>query len=345
MFLVFTNVDTQSVVSCRFIDAYYKIAVKSLSGSSASDPRRSQRKGAADNSEEVSPIDDCRDVWLAEMRYRVAVAFVSAFWEKASAELSRLFTLLKETECQRRFRLRELLISMLQRKERLFLGLPSVLTPVLQDLINRPMDSATIEDDVQTSIRIRAQSMKKAELEAKKAKEPGPGLTGVNAENGKFELTSPLTSELLCKASVVERKVAGVMSGWKTALAVVTADSFLHLFECPSSHKVRCGSAPEVAFHALMPPIEVPTQDTIKGNTQKTTKGWGDIAPSMSIVLPNSYISYADHNKNSVFEITEMYFTHGASKVFGKTSVRKVQLRTFTRDETIDWIAILKAQK
>jgi len=323
-------------------EKYFEIAVKSLSSGSKIGKKRD---GAADSLEQIEPTEDSVDVWLVEMHYRMSVAFLAACWDKASIELSRLFTSMKETECQRRFRLRELLISALQKKERLFVGLPSVLTPVLQDLVNRPMDSANIEDDVQTSIRLRAQSIQRSEMAVTKSKPEGLGLAGVDLDSGKFELTSPLTSDLLCKAKVIEKKASGMMGGWKIALAVVTADSFLHLFDVPSNMKVGSGSAPEVAFHALLPPVQIPTEQTIKSHTVPSPRSWSDLTPALSIVLSNSCVSYSDAGKNTAFEITETYFNEGANKIFGKTSTRKIQLRTISQDETRDWVAVLKARK
>eukprot|EP00591_Stephanopyxis_turris_P007175 CAMPEP_0195531972 /NCGR_PEP_ID=MMETSP0794_2-20130614/36826_1 /TAXON_ID=515487 /ORGANISM="Stephanopyxis turris, Strain CCMP 815" /LENGTH=738 /DNA_ID=CAMNT_0040663977 /DNA_START=136 /DNA_END=2352 /DNA_ORIENTATION=- len=334
-------------------DSYYEVAVKSLSGGDASTTSGRRRSGASDAGVEIEIHEDCHDVWEIEMQYRMSVAFLSASWEKASDELSRLFTTMKETECSRRFRLRELLISSIQRKERLFLSLPSILTPVLKDLVNRPMDSASIEDDVQTSIRMRAQAIQREEMADRKKKKPGPGLSGVNAKEGNFELSSPLTSDLLSKAKVIEKKNSGMMAGWKTTLAVVTADSFLHLFDMPSNLKVQSGSAPEVAFHALVLPVEIPTEETIKvanGAASSTAvyspKSWMDhLAPTASVVLSNSNIYFNDSGGNSAFEITETYFTQGASKVFGRTATRKFYLRTVTKEETKDWISILKSPK
>lgn len=349
-------------------ESYYDAADKALSGggSSEADTNRARRRGASDaNTTSIDDLlDDCRDVWAEEMRYRMAVAFLSSCWEKASAELSRLFTTMKETECSRRFRLRELLISSLQRKERLYLSLPSVLTPVLKDLVNRPMDTLSIEDDVQTSIRVRAQAIQREELTEKKRVEPGSGLLGVKTKDGQFELSSPLLSDLLCKAKVIEKKSSGMIAGWRTTLAIITADSFLHLFEIPNSFKVQSGTAPEVAFHALVPPVEVPSESAIKEgkyDKQLSKAGLGDgaaatgqlmikiwnarLTPTISIVLANSTVAFQNRPGNSTFEITETYGAHGASKLFGKLSTRKYHFRALTTEDAIEWTTILKSQK
>ena len=47
-------------------------------------------------------VKGCADVWVEEMRYRMAVAFLSSVWEKCSSELSKLFLSMKDAECKRR---------------------------------------------------------------------------------------------------------------------------------------------------------------------------------------------------------------------------------------------------
>jgi len=327
---------------------YYKTAVKSLGGEGSS---ASHRKGASSTKDGPALVENSKDVWIAEMHYRMSVAFLSACWEKCSSELSKLFSSMKEIECTRRFRLREILLTFLERQERLWLGLPSVLTPVLKGLTDKPMDRSSIENDVQSSIRLRAQNLQREDVERKSkgGHGPGPGLAGVDPGDGNFELTSPLMSDLLFKAKVIEKKGHGMMTSWKTTLAVVTADSFLHLFDMPTTVKFHSGSAPEVAFHALLPPVIVPTKETIaKHGYPKISvpKAWcQNLTPTESIVLPNSTISFQDEKGNSAFEITETVFNSGTARKFFTTSTKKMYLRTVTREETIDWIAALKAHK
>lgn len=323
-------------------DQYYTLASLSI------DEHNNQysRKAVLTNNfeTELNPVDDTHDVWVAEMQYRMSVAFLSAFWEKCSAELSRIFATMKDAECSRRFRLRELLIRLLQKHESLWTGLPSVISPALKDLVDRPMDRPTIEDDVQTSIRMRAQAIQRSTKEAQ-PKAAHPGLSDVNPSDGNFELSSPLQSSLMSKAYVVEKKTTGMMSSWKTSLAVVTKDSYLHLFDIPSSLKVTCGSAPEVAFYALVPPVTAPTEESMKNNQASSKiKKWNvNLIPADSLALPNCRISFKDDGKNSAFEIVETILNTGASKVFGKISLRKLYLRTLTREDTVNWIQALSS--
>eukprot|EP00521_Asterionellopsis_glacialis_P007111 CAMPEP_0195283530 /NCGR_PEP_ID=MMETSP0707-20130614/2048_1 /TAXON_ID=33640 /ORGANISM="Asterionellopsis glacialis, Strain CCMP134" /LENGTH=691 /DNA_ID=CAMNT_0040342713 /DNA_START=170 /DNA_END=2245 /DNA_ORIENTATION=+ len=331
-------------------------------------------------------VENCNDVWVVEMRYRVAVAYQSMAWEKGSSELSKLFSNMKQAECARRVKLREVLIAFLNRQERLFLSLPSIQTPVLKDLVGRQMDRDSIEQHVQNSIRARAQYLQTQEQRSSsspsKTKKDGPGLSSLSTAGdgeGDYTLESPLMSELLCKTKVLEVKRSGMMSHWKTVLAVVTADCFLHLFDLPAGNRVQSGSAPEVAFHSLVPAVQVPSAaDTtvfsggMMGSTSMggggatsssvgggggDTNGFGGVvgggghknswsehlSPSESLVLPNCTITVGPNQ--STFEMVETVTNKGASKVFGKNSTRKLMLRAVTREETLEWIAALKAQR
>lgn len=314
--------------------------------------------GTTNGDQAAEFVENCSDVWVQEMRYRMSVAFLSTAWEKSSKELASLFGTLKSTECSRRFRLRELLIAFVNRQERLWMSLPSILAPVMKDLVDRPLDRESIEGEVQTNIRVRAQGLQKEEAKAKKLagnkEEAGPGLKGVDPTKGNYNLTSPLVSDLLVKANVIEKKSSGMMSSWKTTLAIVTADSFLHLFEVPSSAKLGSGSAPEVAFHALVPPVEVPNADTAKTHvTGKGVKDWFKmLSPSMSLALPNCTITFKDEDETCVFEIAEKVPSSGASSVASsmmmmskKTTTRKVSLRTLSNEQSKEWIAAMKANK
>jgi hypothetical protein len=290
----------------------------------------------------------CLVQWIDEMRYRMSVAFLSSTWEKCSAQLSDLFSKLKDAECDRRNRIKELLIKATQRQERLWLGLPSTIQPVLKELIEWPMERKLVEEDVQSSIRARAQSILKEETEHKKASETKPkpnGLSGVDLNEGNFELSSPLVSDLMSKAKVIEKR-SGLMGAWKVTLGVVTSDNFLQLFELPANTKMQPGSAPEVAFQNLIPPVLVPTLDLVRAGGVKhpSTKHWFDnLVPSESIALPNSMVSFKD-DKSPVFEISETVLTSGASKMFTKTLNRKVLLRAITRQEAEDFVDALKCE-
>jgi len=309
-------------------------------------PPPPNRHGASDQSTEMEVLEDLSDVWIFEMRYRMSVAFLSACWDKCSAELSRLFASMKEMECTRRYRLRELLITFMQKQEQLWVGLPSTIQPALKHLMDQPVDRKSIETSVQSNIRLRAGHIQRSDQDTKPAKlKSNLGILNASPENGTFELSSPLASDLLCRAKVIEKKSSGMISHWKTTLAIVTADSFLHLFDVPSQKRIQPGAAPETAFHALVPPVEIPTEKTIKLGA-KIPKNWKEhLHPAESIALPNSIISFQNTEQNSAFEIVETVINQGAGKMWGKTWNKKFYLRTLSHQDTVDWIDCLKHPK
>jgi len=299
--------------------------------------------------EQFSP-SDIADVWVVEMHYRMSVAYLTTTWEQSSTELSKLFQSMKEVECNRRFRLRELLLVHMQRQERLWTSIPTLITPVINDLMHRSTDIPTVEKEVQSHIRSRAADIKrdKDNADAKKAKSRLPSeekndLSFAEELDPDYELVSPLMSELLLKADVVEKKAdTGIIGKWKTTLAVATSDSFLHFFDLPAGSGVRAGSAAEVAFQALVPPINVPSEDMIKNGKLVFGKSWYEyLIPADSVSLKNSTISLNESKGDCIFEVTENIVQTGAAKLFNLKSVRKFSIKLFSSHEMVSWLLAL----
>ena len=177
--------------------AYYTLA--SINAGAAATTRNMQKSKVA--------VNTVTDVWLVEMHYRMSVAYLTTIWEKCSSELSELFASMKELECNRRFRLHELLVTYMQRAERLWLSVPSMITAVTKDLVSMSTDTADIEKDVQISIRTKASAFQKKEQAG--TADPilnAPGLAGAAELKPGYELQSPLMSDLLGKTQVIWRK-------------------------------------------------------------------------------------------------------------------------------------------
>ena len=147
----------------------------------------------------------------------------------------------------------------------------------------------------------------------------------------------------MSKAKVIEKRSPGLMSTWKVTLAIVTEDSFLQLFDLPSTCKLHSGSAPEVAFQNLIPPVVVPNLEGIKAGVKiPSAKTWFDnLAPTESFVLSNCTVSIKDAAAKdpNTFELVEAI----SSKMMART--RKMQFRAVTRDEAVDLVEALKKSK
>lgn len=289
-------------------------------------------------------VNAINDVWLVEMHYRMSVAYLTTIWEKCSAELSNLFASMKELECNRRLRLRELLILYMQRSERLWLSIPSMITAVTKDLVSAPTDSETIENDVQQSIRDKAQIYQRKDA-AKMTTDPmnGPGLAGVAELRSGYELQSPLMSDLLGKAQVIWRKNENLMSVWKPCLAIATSDSYLHLFNVPHSSNAQTGTAPEVAFQSLVPPVRIPNEDDLRdGNYPYGTNWFQHLIPTTSIDLKCSKITFNEAMGNATFELTETLAPNQLSTLSNYTRKQKLALRFYSSQNMVDWLLFMK---
>jgi hypothetical protein len=283
------------------------------------------------------------DAWIAEMQYVMSVAYSKSLWLKSSSRMAKLFASIKETECHRRSIMRDILTTFLKKQDLLYLGIQSIVSPIVRDLSDRPLDRATVERTVHESIQLRAEELDRMSSRTIDVDESLSNIAIGQDLSADFEPSAPLLSELLCKANVIERKT-GVL-GWKTTLAISTADGFLHLFDLSSDLPVQSGSAAEVAFHALCPSIEIPSESSAK--VSKTVdfgkKMIESLTPTETIKLKNAQIIFNDMNGNSTFEITET--SEKSRSVFGKTITKRFMLRTISRAETVAWVAALKGAR
>ena len=226
--------------------------------------------------------------------------------------------------------LREFLVAFVQRQQRLFLSLPSIHNAVLEGLVGKE----TSQDEIERRIRSTIQN-KTTEADLLPASGP--------------RLQSPLTSDLLSKAKVLERRslTAGVSSvgnnlDWKVALAVLTVDSYLHFFDLDDP-RISPSSTAEAAFQVIMPSVIVPTAENLLLGKSNFSKGWSDsLAPTESIVLAKCIIQSAEENSFTIIE--RGGGGTAASKMFGKLIDKKILVRTKEKHEKDDWMSILTCQ-
>jgi hypothetical protein len=281
------------------------------------------------------------------MHYRMAVAYLTTVWEKSSKELSDLFAGVKEMESNRRHRLKEILVLYSNRANQMFQKIPDLVEPVLEQLSSVPTEPSLVEKNVSETVREKAKKLKeKDERDLPHITDLGPGLAGVPEPDPQFELQSPLKSDLLTKSEVIWRKSDKMMAVWKPCLAITTSDCYLHLFEIPAHENVQTGTAPEIAFQALVPPVTVPTEDTIIEGIvpSSSNRSWfEDLIPGVSMDLKNSNISFNQHKGNSTFEITETLAPSGFQKLSKNPKRRKYSLRLYSSQNMVEWLLALRA--
>lgn len=318
--------------------AYYALA--SITDGQIISPRasRDEKKGVDPNA--------IMDVWLVEMHYRMAVAYLTTIWDKSSKELANLFSGVKEMEYNRRFRQHELLLLFQKKNEILFNGLPPIISSVVEDLQRVPTETEIVEKAIAEHIKDTAHELQRLDdLKPKSDPMNGPGLAGVPEIRRDFELQSPLMSDLLSKVEVIWRKSDKVMAVWKPCLAVMTTDGYLHLFEFPAASNVSTGTAAEVAFQALVPPVIVPTEESIIEGVSPSPVSWfHHLIPGSSLDLKNCNISFDQQKGNSTFDITETMAPSGLAKLNKNAPgrKRKFSLRLYSGQHMVDWLLALR---
>lgn len=236
------------------------------------------------------------------------------------------------------------MILYMQRAERLWLSIPSLITGVTKDLVSTPTDTASIEKDVQTCVREKAAVYQKKDA-AKIQSDPmnAPGLAGVPDLKQGYELQSPLMSDLLGKAQVVWRKNDKIMSIWKPSLAIATSDCYLHLFDIPHYSNVQTGTAPEVAFQALVPPVKIPTEEElVNGGYPYGTNWYDNLVPTDSIDLSETKITFSESKGNCTFELTETLPANKLSALSNVVRKKKLALRLYSSQHMVEWLLTLK---
>jgi hypothetical protein len=236
------------------------------------------------------------DAWLAEFQYRNCLSCFEQAWDEKSAEFSRLFSAVKEAECMRRINLREIMILLVRQQQNPFLDVEDTQAVALTDWVENETSRENVQENVQASIRQR--------MEALGASSTDSGGT-MDLYRRQFTPVSPLESDYLVAAFVVEQRQRPGDS--KIMLAVVTAESFLHLFDL-ASDRIQLSSTPEEAFQVLLPMNDPPAL----GKTLESSAAvWnGRLKPWRTVEL--EHCSVALVREDTVVEIFETGSTAGS---------------------------------
>jgi hypothetical protein len=225
------------------------------------------------------------DPWLAELQYRQALQAQKATMDGALKELEELFGQVSNYECRRRINLREYMILTCTSTKWVFTGAEAAQAVAVRDWIEKDTSAATIQEQVSASVKERIEAML-AEQEAANGgdenNDEGPveevdgdvdddedevGQPPEGADSDPvsvamfyaslFPATSPLESDFLAAACVVERvfpNQKGDAAGRPkyVALAVVTSDQMLHMFDVKEGTDIALDDPPERALDAVL---------------------------------------------------------------------------------------------
>jgi len=234
------------------------------------------------------------------MHYRVAVTYQALTWKLGWKELRDEVA---KNERERRLKLEDILRLFVSRHLRLFAGIQSAHTPMLQELVGK----FTTHDELEQDLGETFQGLDKLSADA----------VGIE-ESGITPLESPM---LNCDSKVVEVKTR---MRWYRMLAVVSDNSFLHIFDIPIKEGGRL--TPEEAFLSLLPSLDIRNRSSMARSLLKALSPWE------TYFLPRTTV------KRSNKVPREVTLSESRVGVVRKTSTRTMRLRCDLPEEAVNWL-------
>jgi hypothetical protein len=275
------------------------------------------------------------DGWIIEMWYREAVNFQVLMLRKLGSRLESIWEEMKNIEVYRKKKLHEALLDFIPRQRRLYLGLGSVSSPVVKDLLDNRADPEKLKEDFEADIRRHMETLLKGDnaqrshiMNRSRAQVPNLNelhgmLVGEFFDNG-----------LLRVAKVVERQTLNVLSMWKKTLIVVTNENYLHLFDVSYIPEVKMGSPAEPVFELLLPDYFIPSTED-KAVSRRSTSLLKSLTPLITFDLFKC--SFSSTEDPRITEITELY-----NKSYIGFDSRKLVLRLSSSVECKQWLSFLR---
>lgn len=242
-------------------DTYWKTAGESLDTTSADNDHsiayQATEEAEVPAEEEHVPAED---LWVVEMQYNICVSLQRSTWEKRGPEIVRLASSSKEMEVTRRIKLRECMVNFLQCLRKLFQSIG-------EDNGVRMPSAANILDPL-ANLKLDIEKIVQSQVEASLPDE----ISKLAFPNDSAESFGLEHDGLVIFAKVLEWKSShaptSVADRWRTALAVVTVDEYLHLFDLTpyctvadgkyGETQIYPGCDPAVAMQHLFPFFNIP---------------------------------------------------------------------------------------
>jgi len=275
-----------------------------------------------------APVEDR---WLLETNYRAAAAHHARVWNACMGLLTKMIDAVKEMELERCVKLNSILLVALPLERRMLLEMREVHETVVSEFLCIRHDRQHLSESIESMIEHHARLLRHRDSDHRssilnRSRQLDLDLMMDTTEHLEPEATYGITHQ----AMVVERSVG--LRSWKTTLAVVTVDRFMHLFDVSFIPDITVGSSTTEAFDQLLPNDDFHDGAPLAPREEKLLK---HLNPVSSVDLRNCRISSVD--KGSV-EVTEVY-----AGLFRE----KVMRRFFLRGEPEDldsWKRFLKGK-
>lgn len=245
--------------------------------------------------EEHSPNED---LWLVEMQYQMCVKLQQSTWDKRGPEIARFAAACKEMEAMRRMRLNECMVKFLHRMQTFFHGIAE------EDIM---LGTTNTGKDAPQNMGMH--NFVPLPMEIKMYPEmPLGGKMDVTLaaveHDGETDIMGLQRDRLVQACKVLEWKnntAAFSADRWRTALVVITVDSYLHIFDlspyCAQSLDqdedlcIQPGCDPNVALQSLFPHI-LEEMNNLEGVDVRRIVSGGKMVPEKTIYLNRKDWSY-----------------------------------------------------
>jgi hypothetical protein len=256
------------------------------------------------------------DRWLNEATYKITVNSGMACWKRNYLRMTELYDDIIGLDSQRRTRTKEILLSFIPRRRKIFLRSLELIGPARVELEKGRLPRDTHEQEIERSL----QQLSRVKLSMK------PNRSSIMNRSRTFEsdIGSPIDIQPLSNRNlfdshrILEIKAVEFQSRdrsvFQVGLAVATTDDFLHILGGDVDSDTILNAA---SFYGDTKQAEIQLKDAYSG-----------CLPTFSFYLPDSIYSLADDN--SRIEITtKKHQLMGADE--------RVSLRLFSPRETSQW--------
>ncbi len=302
--------------------------------------------GGASEGMKVVDIGDC---WLANIQYSVSVDHQRHGWTLISSTMRDLFERFRTIELKRRMEMKRAIDVVCTRQEKMFSELPLATRTPHNSAQSISVDVSTLEEELKQQMRDNVP----ATQDTKGSNGQPSWRAGLDEPTGPPVDTpsisddcAPLVmqSPLIHHCGIVQRKKDGpISSSWNLAVAVLTRDHFLHIFDIKNRDKnLTLDSKVEEGFKYAQPELWSKGISISKKELQNAM-----LEPSISLDVSQNYTNpckSASKQKHArQFEVTEVKVNVGMKGAFKSESRRLLHIRAPSETSMMEWVVKLKA--
>eukprot|EP01084_Bolivina_argentea_P164679 286272_1 len=292
---------------------------------------------------------DVGDCWLANMQYSVSVDHQRHGWTLINSTMRDLFERFRTLELKRRMEMKRAIEAVCIRQEKMFSELPLVTRIPHNSAESISVDVSTLEEELMQQMRDNVSVTQ----DTKGSKGQLSGRAGLDEPTGPPADTPSISSEaaplvmkspLIYHCGIVQRRKDGaISSSWNLAVAVLTRDHFLHIFDVSKKDKnLTLDSKVEEGFEYVQPQLWP------KGiNSSKKELQHAMLEPSVSLDVSQNYTNpckSASKQKHArQFEVIEVKMSVGMKGAFKSESRRLLHMRAPSETSMMEWVVKLKA--